>query len=97
MFGLEVVDTLPLVILVAHFFDKWFLSKARLLQVYLLSIVGCSCTVVYNLMLWHSMSGKHSSIMLFSINSAWTFAMAIKGLNRLYKKTKESKLEDKPL
>lgn len=92
MYGIEFVDTLPLVILVVHFFDKWFLSKAKLRQVYALSIVGCSCTVLYNLLLWHSMSGKHASIMLFCINSTWTFAMAVKGLIMLHNKRKEGGL-----
>jgi hypothetical protein len=82
---------LPFVILGLHFLDKWYLSKGKLLQVYMLTIAGSSCTVVYNCMLWVAMQGNHKSMLVFSVNSAWTVAMAVKGLLWLAKDSKIKK------
>jgi hypothetical protein len=87
-----ITDILPFVILLLHFTDKWYLSKGRLLNVYILTIAGSACTVAYNCMLWAIINDvsmeRHNSILIFSVNSAWTIAMAIKGIVWLVKDRK---------
>lgn len=85
---MPVVDCLPFIILVFHFIDKWFLSKANLLPVYILTISGSLVTITYNILLLSELQGNHKSILTFCLSSTWTVAMSIKGLIRLYKKSK---------
>jgi hypothetical protein len=86
------IDWLPLAILGLHFTDKWYLSKGKLWQVYMLTIVGSACTVIYNCMLWREMQFNHKSVLVFSVNSAWTIAMAVKGIVRLMNEAKTKRL-----
>ena len=82
------LDVLPLIILVLHFLDKYFLSLGKLMRVYILTIAGSFATVVYNILLWSEMNGNHKTILLFAINSTFTVAMAIKGIIRLIKESR---------
>ena len=82
------VDMLPFLILVLHFTDKAFLAAGKLWAVYCLTIAGSISTITYNLLLWKSLEGNHSSILLFSINSAWTISMAATGIGRLLREAK---------
>jgi hypothetical protein len=89
---LSAIDLLPFAILALHFVDKYFLSTGRLWPVYVLTILGSLCTAVYNYMLWIEMGQVHGSIMVFTVNSAWTVTMAVKGIIRLVKEEHHKRL-----
>lgn len=91
------VDALPFVILTLHFVDKWYLSKGRLWQVYILTIVSSVCTVAFNYTLWLAMNGKHNGVLVFTVNSAWTIAMAVKGIARLVGEARTKRLPALPM
>lgn len=92
----DLINILPFIIIVLHFLDKWYLSKAKLWQVYVLTIIGSSCTVVFNYTLWLVTEGQHNGVLIFPINSAWTIAMAAKGIIRLVKEHKANIIDAIP-
>lgn len=85
------IDIFPLIILVFHFLDKWFLSKGQLFKVYCLSLVGSLCAATFNVLLVTTMKGAHFTILSFCIGSAWSMIMAIRGLRRLQKEKHNGK------
>ena len=85
---LLLLDLLPFIIMAFHFTDKWFLSKGKLWQVYILVLFGSFSTIIYNLLLVVMMNGKHQSLLVFSVNSVWTILMSVKGMLRLMREKK---------
>jgi len=79
------IDGFPIVILILHLLDKWFLSKGNLLPVYVLTLIGGCIAIVFNILLVISMNGAHSTVLSFCISSIWTMIMAVKGLYRLWR------------
>jgi O-antigen/teichoic acid export membrane protein len=78
----------PVVIVILHLFDKWLLAKGKLLPVYILTLIGASIAIVFNILL--TIEGKApSTVSLFTISSGWTIVMALKGLGRLRKERHE--------
>lgn len=82
-----VIEILPFFILVIHFLEKWFLSKASLFIVYTLSIIGNLLAATFNVLLFLDQAGIHKSLLLFSITSMWSMLMSIKGLIYLKRKS----------
>jgi hypothetical protein len=78
------ISILPFAIVVFHFVDKWYLSIGRLWVVYVITILGSITTVLFNVLLY-AYQDCTKSILVFSITSAWSIIMAVRGINRLVK------------
>jgi hypothetical protein len=47
---------------------------------------------MFNYTLWLAMEKQHSGMLVFTVNSAWTIAMAVKGIARLVGEARTKRL-----